>query len=91
MANKVAAMKAELAWPDGKLEVLGIRKYNGRVTWANGRWRLNKDLIAPLTKADSMPRAPDNRRATRGSPEVSDWAIPIACQRALKSAAKEAE
>ena len=58
-----AAVMAAEAWPDGKLDVRGRRSRRGRSCSQAGRWRRNRLLTGPLTRADSTPSTAATRTA----------------------------
>src|SRR3954447_6525423 len=90
-ARMVAAVKAALAWPLGKLLLRGLRILNARWTSHGGRVRRKKDLITPFTSSDSAPRMADSRMASLAlSFDRRPRAAPTRCQISEKSPTSEA-
>ena len=81
-----AAVNAEDAWPDGKLELRGLRILKERSCSHSGRVRRKNDLMTPFTSTDSTPRMAAMRTVSAASrSERRPLATPMRCQIKPKS------
>jgi hypothetical protein len=89
--RSVAATKAAEEWPLGKLEVRGVRRWNGRGISVIGRVRRKSALMPTFTRSDSAARLAERRAPSRrpAGPESARSAA-IECHRIPWSARAEA-